>query len=201
MSNISEESSSLILSNVPEGMDALILNETIEILEAGRPLVHIARDDLRMENMAELVKFYSPEVDVITFPTWDCLPYDRVSPNPDILARRMTALMSILNPSTKKQIIITTINAVTQRIPCQETVKNASFSANIGSTINIDGLTNYLAHNGYSRSSTVVEHGDFAIRGSIIDIFPPGNKRPVRIDLWGDEVDTIKLFASDLHQN
>lgn len=194
MSNISEESSSLILSNVPEGMDALILNETIEIIEAGRPLVHIARDDLRMENMAELVKFYSPEVDVITFPTWDCLPYDRVSPNPDILARRMTALMSILNPSTKKQIIITTINAVTQRIPCQETVKNASFNANIGSTINIDGLTNYLAHNGYSRSSTVVEHGDFAIRGSIIDIFPPGNKRPVRIDLWGDEVDTIKLF-------
>jgi transcription-repair coupling factor (superfamily II helicase) len=194
VSNISEESSSIILSNVPEGMDALILNETIEILEAGRPLVHIARDDLRMENMAELVKFYSPEVDVITFPTWDCLPYDRVSPNPDILARRMTALMSILNPSTKKQIIITTINAVTQRIPCQETVKNASFNANIGSTINIDGLTNYLAHNGYSRSSTVVEHGDFAIRGSIIDIFPPGNKRPVRIDLWGDEVDTIKLF-------
>jgi len=194
VNNISEENTSLTLSNVPEGMDALIIAEIANSVNANRPLMHIARDDLRMENIAELVQFYFPEANVITFPAWDCLPYDRVSPNPDILARRMTALMNILNPTDKKQIIISTINAVTQHIPCKEIIKNASFTAKIGSTINIDNLTNYLTHNGYSRSSTVVDHGDYAIRGSIIDIFPPGNKKPVRIDLWGDEVDTIKLF-------
>ncbi|MDG1021571.1 MAG: CarD family transcriptional regulator, partial [Emcibacteraceae bacterium] len=194
MNDISEENTSLTLSNVPEGMDALIIAEIANSVNANRPLMHIARDDLRMENIAELVQFYFPEANVITFPAWDCLPYDRVSPNPDILARRMTALMNILNPTDKKQIIISTINAVTQHIPCKEIIKNASFTAKIGSTINIDNLTNYLTHNGYSRSSTVVDHGDYAIRGSIIDIFPPGNKKPVRIDLWGDEVDTIKLF-------
>ena len=194
MNDISEENTSLTLSNVPEGMDALIIAEIANSVNANRPLMHIARDYLRMENIAELVQFYFPEANVITFPAWDCLPYDRVSPNPDILARRMTALMNILNPTDKKQIIISTINAVTQHIPCKEIIKNASFTAKIGSTINIDNLTNYLTHNGYSRSSTVVDHGDYAIRGSIIDIFPPGNKKPVRIDLWGDEVDTIKLF-------
>lgn len=194
MTKITEENKSLVLSNVPEGMDALIISDIMSSEVLDRPLLHIARDDLRMENMAELVKFYIPEANVITFPAWDCLPYDRVSPNPDILARRMTALMDILNPSSKKQIIITTINAATQRIPKKETVKNSIFETKVGKTINIDELTNYLAHNGYSRSSTVVDHGDFAIRGSIIDIFPPGNKKPVRIDLWGDEVDTIKSF-------
>nr|WP_250646677.1 transcription-repair coupling factor [Pseudemcibacter aquimaris] len=191
---MSEEEVPLILSNVPEGMDALVIADMVASLESDRATLHIARDDMRMENMAELIRFYLPDVNVITFPAWDCLPYDRVSPNPDVLAKRMTALTDILSSGQKKQIIITTINAVTQRIPATDTVKEATFKTKVGKTLNIDKLSHYLSHNGYSRSSTVVDHGDYAIRGSIIDIFPPGNKKPVRIDLWGDEVDTIKYF-------
>ena len=107
MSNLFTEKNSLILSNVPEGMDALVIAESVKGNSDNIPLLHIARDDQRMENMAELVSFYIPEAEVITFPSWDCLPYDRVSPSPDILASRMTGLIKILNPSNKKQIIIT----------------------------------------------------------------------------------------------
>ncbi|MBT5074142.1 MAG: transcription-repair coupling factor [Kordiimonadaceae bacterium] len=174
-------------------MDALVLCETAKELENGQSILHIARDDIRMENMAELAAYFAPDVEVITFPAWDCLPYDRVSPNPDILARRMTSLIKIISAS-KKQIIISTINAVTQLIPARDTVKSAGFKANVGDDLDINALTDYLSHNGYSRASTVVDHGDFAIRGNIIDIFPPGSKKPLRIDLWGDEIDTIKIF-------
>ncbi|MEZ5757141.1 MAG: transcription-repair coupling factor [Emcibacteraceae bacterium] len=183
----------LILSNVPEGMDAQLLAEAANEIGENQSILHIARDDMRMENMAELIAFFNPQAEIITFPAWDCLPYDRVSPNPDILARRMTSLIKILN-QTKKQIIITTINAITQRIPTRKTLKDTSFKASVGERLNTDVLNNYLTHNGYSRASTVVDHGDYAIRGNIIDIFPSASENPLRIDLWGDEIDTIKIF-------
>ena len=192
MTHITSATKSLILSNVPEGMDALVLSQEAAGMGKGQ-ILHIARDDIRMDNIAELISYFQPNLDVITFPAWDCLPYDRVSPNQDILARRMTSLIKILNPE-KTQVIISTINAVTQRIPAKETIQNASFNSSVGDVLDTKGLTNYLSHNGYTRASTVVDPGDYAIRGSIIDIFPPGVEKPVRIDLWGDEIDTIKVF-------
>lgn len=194
MSNLFTEKNSLILSNVPEGMDALVIAESVKGNSDNIPLLHIARDDQRMENMAELVSFYIPEAEVITFPSWDCLPYDRVSPSPDILASRMTGLIKILNPSNKKQIIISSINAVTQKIPSAKILKNSSFKATVGEQLKSEQLSNFFSYNGYSRASTVVDHGDYAIRGNIIDIFPPGAKKPFRLDLWGDEVDSIRIF-------
>ncbi|MCP5382209.1 MAG: transcription-repair coupling factor [Kordiimonadaceae bacterium] len=174
-------------------MDAQLLADAANELSENQAILHIARDDMRMENMAELIAFFNPQAEIITFPAWDCLPYDRVSPNPDILARRMTSLIKILNP-TKKQIIITTINAVTQRIPTRKTLKDTSFKASVGEKLDTEVLNNYLTHNGYSRASTVVDHGDYAIRGNIIDIFPSASENPLRLDLWGDEIDTIKIF-------
>ncbi len=193
MTPLEQEEVPLTLSNVPEGMDALILAKKIAESDFGRPILHIARDDLRMENIAELIQFFAPKAEVITFPAWDCLPYDRISPNPDILSRRMTCLYKIAQ-SHKKQILISTISAVTQRIPTKKSVLNAGFSAVVGENLNIEKLTEYLSHSGYSRASTVIDQGDFAVRGNIIDIFPPGFENPVRLDLWGDEIDTIKTF-------
>lgn len=193
MINLEQSNIPLILSNAPEGMDALIIGQTAQAMEDGKTLLHIARDDMRMENIADLLEFFAPDIEVVTFPAWDCLPYDRVSPNTDILARRMMTLFKIIK-SDKKQIIISTINAVTQKIPAKEAIKSASFNANVGHSLDIEALSIYLSHNGYARSSTVIDQGDYAIRGNIIDIYPPGLKMPVRIDLWGDEIDTIKNF-------
>ena len=184
----------LQIASTPEGMDALFIAQTLN--DKGGTLLHIARDDHRMSNLSDLVAFFAPDTEILTFPAWDCLPYDRVSPNPDISAQRMTTLSKLAagNLSDEKRLIITTINAVTQRVPERDTVKDLSFSAKTGDQIDVEDLSAYLTRNGYVRSSTVVEHGDFAIRGGLIDIFPSGQDQPVRIDLWGDTIDVIREF-------
>ncbi|MCF8475207.1 MAG: transcription-repair coupling factor [Emcibacter sp.] len=184
----------LQIANAPEGIDALFV---ADILSCDvKVMLHIALDDHRMSNMADLISFFAPDIEIITFPAWDCLPYDRVSPNPDISAQRMTALCRLASnfDPLKRYLVVTTISAITQMIPEQSMLKNLSFFLKIGDQVNMDKLTAYLSRNGYARSSTVMEHGDFAIRGSLIDIFPSGQDMPVRIDLWGDTIDVMRLF-------
>ncbi len=192
----------LQIAGAPEGMDALFIAQALDhimdhIMDSGPGvMLHIARDDHRMSNFAELVAYFSPETEILTFPAWDCLPYDRVSPNPEISARRMITLHRLAttkNP-TKRRLVVTTINAVTQRVPARDIFKDLSFSARCGDSVNLDKLVAFLMRNGYARSSTVMEHGDFAIRGGLIDIFPSGQERPIRIDLWGDTIEVMRLF-------
>ena len=186
----------LQIAQTPEGMDALYLTQLLCEAEGGpETILHIARDDHRMSNIAELVHFYAPDVEVLSFPAWDCLPYDRVSPNPDISAQRMTTLHQLTKESRgRKRLVITTVNGASQKIPERDTLRGLSFSAKTGDRIDLEQLTAFLSRNGYSRSSTVMEHGDFAIRGGLIDIFPSGQEDPVRIDLWGDTIESIRAF-------
>ena len=184
----------LAITQAPEGMDALFIAQVLNAAKSD--MLHIARDDHHMQNFADLVAFFSPKTEILIFPAWDCLPYDRVSPNPDISARRMTTLNKLVSPvaSAKNRLVITTINAVTQMVPERDSLKNLSFSAQAGDQIDVEHLTFFLTRNGYARSSTVMEHGDFAIRGGLIDIYPSDLDRPVRIDLWGDTIEAIRLF-------
>lgn len=183
----------LQVAGAPEGMDALFLARVLNARSG--TILHIARDDHRMSNLADLVAFFAPDTEILTFPAWDCLPYDRVSPNPGISTRRMTTLSRLVaNGPSRKKIIITTINAATQMIPGQDSLKNLSFSARTGDQIDVEKMTAFLTRNGYARASTVMEHGDFAIRGGLIDIFPSGQENPVRIDLWGDTIEVMRLF-------
>ncbi|PCI32221.1 MAG: transcription-repair coupling factor [Alphaproteobacteria bacterium] len=181
-------------------MDALFLAQLLnpgKSSEGPNTLLHIARDDHRMSNLADLVAFFSPETEILTFPAWDCLPYDRVSPNPDISASRMATLSRLVwdpAPTTTKRLVLTTINAATQMIPERDSLRNLSFSAKVGDQLDVEKMAAFLSRNGYARSSTVMEHGDFAIRGGLIDIFPAGQETPVRIDLWGDTIDVIRRF-------
>jgi len=186
----------LLLSHVPEGYDAMLLAQLLE--ECGQNLhLHIARDGTRLANMAELVGYFAPEVEVLRFPSWDCLPYDRISPHQDIVAERMTTLSRLArleSSSAQKTLVIATIGSASQRVPERAVMQNVSFSAKPGDQIDLEELTRFLSTNGYSRASTVMEHGDFAIRGGLVDIFPPGYDNPLRIDLFGDEIDVIREF-------
>ncbi len=187
----------LVIAQSPEGRDALFI---AQILNASNTkegdMLHIARDDQRLHNFADLVAFFSPKTEILIFPAWDCLPYDRVSPNPNISAQRMTTLSKLAAPPPpgRKRLIITTINAAAQMIPERDSLKNLSFCAMVGDQIDVAHLTAFLIRNGYARSSTVMEHGDFAIRGGLIDIFPSGHDSPVRIDLWGDVIESMRQF-------
>ncbi len=180
------------MGGAPEGFDAqLVLRE---LHAHGQPVVHIARDDKRMSAMAEALAFFAPDVPVIKFPAWDCLPYDRVSPNVDVAAARMATLAALVHNMPKGFVLLTTMNAATQRIPARHVLKEAAFRAEVGQRVDEAALRNFLVRMGFTQAPTVMEPGDYAIRGGIIDIFPPGHALPVRLDLFGDVLDGARRF-------
>ena len=180
------------IAGAPEGLDAWLLADLAA--QAAGGVLHIARDDARMAMMADSVRFFAPGLDLVLLPAWDCLPYDRVSPNPEISARRMAGLSRLARAATGPRLVITTVNAALQRVPDIETVKAASFKAEAGARIDEAELSAYLARNGYSRTGTVMEPGEYAIRGGLIDIFPPGSDEPIRLDLFGDTLESLRRF-------
>jgi transcription-repair coupling factor (superfamily II helicase) len=182
----------LLLGGAPEGFDAELIRR--EVAKTGAPVIHVARDDKRLEAMRNALAFFAPDLVVLTLPGWDCLPYDRVSPNPDIVALRMATLAGLVQGVPGPFVLLTTLNAAMQRLPSRETVGTSSFVAEVGRQVNEEALRGYLARMGYSPSPTVTDHGDFAVRGGIIDIFPPGNAEPVRLDLFGDVLDGLRHF-------
>lgn len=181
----------ITLGGAPEGLDALLL---VKELERGRPVLHVARDDKRAEAMRAALAVWAPEVAVLEFPAWDCLPYDRVSPNPEICSRRMATLAALAEELSGAFVVLTTLNAVTQRIPAREIVRASSFRAVVGDRVDEARLKTFLARMGFTPVSTVTEPGDYAIRGGIVDIFPPGPGGPVRLDFFGDVLDGARRF-------
>lgn len=202
MQNILAEQSETprnIIHGAPEGQDARILADKARALMADDGvLVHVALDDTRMETLEALLRFFAPDVQVLNFPAWDCLPYDRVSPHAEIVARRVSTLASLLRWDTEKEryprILLTTVNAILQKTMPRTALEGSSLSASQGMRLDQDKLLGFLTHNGYQRTETVREAGEFAIRGSIIDLFPPGYTAPMRLDLFGDDIETIREF-------
>ncbi|VCU58618.1 Transcription-repair coupling factor [Tritonibacter mobilis] len=183
---------SVVMGGAPEGFDARLVLK--EMARGGKPVLHIARDDKRLEAMRSALRFFAPDVPVVIFPGWDCLPYDRVSPNADISAARMATLAALVHGLPQQFILLTTLNAAMQRVPAREVLKEAAFSARVNSRIDEDALRKFLVRMGFSQSPTVMEPGDYAVRGGIIDIFPPGESGPVRLDLFGDTLDGARRF-------
>jgi transcription-repair coupling factor (superfamily II helicase) len=182
----------ITVGGAPEGFDAKLV--LAEAAKSGRPVCHIARDDKRLAAMQAALAFFAPDMPVITFPGWDCLPYDRVSPNADISAARMATLAALTHVMPSQFVLLTTLNAATQRVPARALLREAAFTARVGSRVDETALRQFLVRMGFSQSPTVMEPGDYAIRGGIIDIFPPGEGGPVRLDLFGDMLDGARRF-------
>ncbi|WP_116131891.1 transcription-repair coupling factor [Tropicimonas sp. IMCC34043] len=181
----------IIAGGAPEGFDGWLLARE---LEKGAAVVHVARDDKRLAAMREALAFFAPNAVVLDFPGWDCLPYDRVSPNPDVSAARMATLAALAAGVPGPFVLLTTLNAATQRVPARAVLRESAFSARVGHRIDEAGLRQFLARMGFSQAPTVTEPGDYAVRGGIIDIFPPGHAGPVRLDLFGDVLDGARRF-------
>ncbi|MDO5643971.1 MAG: transcription-repair coupling factor, partial [Paracoccus sp. (in: a-proteobacteria)] len=181
----------ITLSGAPEGYDAALLAR-----EAARgPVIHIARDDRRAEAMREGLRFFAPELPVLEFPAWDTTPYDRVSPAAEVMAARMSTLAALAHQAVPGSfVLLTTLNAAIQRVPPRAVLQSASFTARTGHRMDEAGLRAWLARMGFSQAPTVTEPGDYAIRGGIIDIWPPGPAGPIRLDLFGDLLESTRRF-------
>jgi len=184
---------------VPEGVDALLLVRRLG--ETLGPVLHIARDDTRLAALAEGVEFFGPEVEVVQFPAWDCLPYDRVSPNGGIIAERIAALSRLQAAPGKKRIVLTTVNAALQRVVARQTLVGAGMVLAVGETMPPGDLAACLDADGYNRVGTVMEPGEYSVRGGILDVFPAGEAAPVRVDFFGDEIETIKRFDPETQRS
>lgn len=177
--------------HVPFAAQALVLCE----LARRGPVVHISVQDKDCENLAMLCRFLAPEIPLYILPAWDTLPYDRVSPSAALQSQRLGTLSALTRATgTMPYILLTTLNAATQLLPPRELVSRAHFHVKRGSTLNHDALMQFLGDNGYSRTGKVMEAGEFAVRGSLIDLFPSGAEDAIRIDLFGDEVESLRRF-------
>lgn len=166
------------------------------LLRSGaQQILHVVRDDARMARVEEGIRFFLPEVEVLTFPAWDCLPYDRVSPNHAIISQRMETLARLAEEQQPRQLILlTTVNALLQRVLSRQLVQQSLYHASAGQELDRERLTQFLVTNGYTRVGKVMEQGEFALRGSIMDIFAPGSEEAYRLDFFGETLESIRVF-------
>src|SRR6056297_2183648 len=182
----------ITMGGAPEGFDARLVLAEAE--KHGGAVCHVARDDRRLAQMRDALRIFAPDMPVFLFPGWDCLPYDRVSPNPDISAARMATLAALTHAMPAQYVLLSTMTAATQKIPARAVLKDAAFTARVGNRVNEEALKAFLTRMGFSQAPTVMEPGDYAVRGGIIDIYPPGEGGPVRLDLFGDVLDGVRRF-------
>jgi transcription-repair coupling factor (superfamily II helicase) len=187
------------LTGVPEGYDGQVLGLLADEASAqqGKPaaILHVARDDRRLEQLEAALAFFSPKTRVVAFPAWDTVPYDRIGPNADIIARRITAL-TVLAAAARKEptVVLTTVNAILQRLPSRDFIKRAIKQIAPGQRVDRSQLIERLTLAGFQRTGTVMEPGEFAVRGSLVDLFPPGRPSPVRLDFFGDTLESLRSF-------
>ncbi len=183
----------------PEGVDALVLVRRVG--EHDGTVLHVARDDTRLAALAEQIAFFGPEIEVVAFPAWDCLPYDRVSPNAGIIADRIAALSRLQASPGAKRIVLTTANAALQKLPPRSALAGAGMRLAKGDAVSVADIAAFLEADGYRHTGTVMEAGEFSRRGGILDVFPAGAAAPVRIDLFGDEIESIRRFDPETQRS
>ncbi|MCA8926984.1 MAG: transcription-repair coupling factor [Alphaproteobacteria bacterium] len=181
----------LTLAGAPEGADARWLAHALA--DPHMPCVlAVALDEEKALRLLAGVRFFAPKADTLFLPAWDCLPYDRSSPQADVLSARIATLGRLVERPPR--LLVTTVNALVQRVPPRAFFENARFQAQKGGRLDLEALTAFLNANGYNRTDTVMEPGEYAVRGGLIDLFPPAEDQPLRLDLFGDEIETIRHF-------
>ncbi len=198
-----------VLSHVPDGFDAFVTADLVRALSRSAPerpvvLTHIAREGQRAQAFRDALAFAAPDIEILDFPAWDCQPYDRVSPQATIEARRMTVLSRLARSKSsadRPRILSTTVSAITQRVPPRSVVAKESFSAAPGNAVATDELVAWLETNGFLRSGTVHDTGEYAVRGGIVDLFAPGMPQPVRLDFFGHTLESIRSFDPETQRS
>ncbi|MFB2566233.1 transcription-repair coupling factor [Rhizobium sp. IMFF44] len=183
----------MTIGHVPAGLEPFLI---AEMAKAGQPVAYVMSDGQHMADVEQMLGFIAPEIPVLTLPAWDCLPYDRVSPSSDTSARRLAALSGLIAHHRKPHaaIVLVTVNAMLQKVAPQDIIESLAFSARPGNQVRMDDIAARLERNGFDRVATVREVGEYAVRGGILDVFVPGTEEPVRLDFFGDTLESIRSF-------
>ncbi|MEL7706986.1 transcription-repair coupling factor [Citromicrobium bathyomarinum] len=192
LSRILSAKQPLTFANLARGSQPLVMADLARA--ADKRAVFVAPDDSAMRAVADAARYFAPELSVIEFPAWDCLPYDRASPALSISTQRLSALHRLQAEKGAPQLLVTTANAVVQRMLTPFRIREAVRELKPGVHIGHESLTQLLQKQGYSRTDTVIDAGEFAVRGSIFDIFPSGLEQGLRLDFFGDELESLRLF-------
>ncbi|RZM12280.1 MAG: transcription-repair coupling factor [Sphingomonas sp.] len=181
----------LTLAGVPTGFLPSLL---ADLARAAGRVVFVAPDEAAMRAIAATAPYFAAELEVVTFPAWDCLPYDRASPTLRGMAERVAALHRLQAKATKPQLVLTTANAATQRVLTPFRIRQLVATLAPGERIGRDDLATLLQANGYVRTDTVHDHGEYAVRGGLVDLFPSGEEQALRLDFFGDEIESVRRF-------
>jgi len=192
ISRITHAPRPLTLAGVPTGFLPWLMTDLARA--APRRAVFIATDEAEMRGVADTAHWFAPEVRVLTFPAWDCLPYDRASPSLRTTSERLATLSALQDKAAGPQLLVTTVNAASQRTLTPFRLRQLVARLAPGERIDRDDLAKLLQANGYVRSETVADAGDFAVRGSLVDLFPSGMDHAMRLDFFGDEIESVRTF-------
>ena len=182
----------LTLSGVPAGFLPSLLADLARA--ASTRAVFVAPDEAAMRAVAATAPFFAPDIEVVQFPAWDCLPYDRASPTLRVMAERVAALHRLQAKRKSPQLVVTTANAATQRVLTPFRIRQLVATLAPGERIGRDDLATLLQANGYVRTDTVHDQGEYAVRGGLVDLFPSGEENALRLDFFGDEIESVRSF-------
>lgn len=189
---IASATAPLTISRAADGFLPLLLADLARASD--KRLVYVATDDAAMQAVADAAPFFAPDLTVHRFPAWDCLPYDRAGPSMRVSADRLATLSALQAAPKRGELILTTVAAVTQRTLTPFRVRQLATTLGPGMRIDRDALAELLVSNGFSRVDTVADQGEFAVRGGLLDLFPAGEETGLRVDFFGDEIESIRRF-------
>jgi len=179
-----------IFASIPDGAEAFVLGPLL----GGKKTLYICATEAKAQRLIEQLTLVAPQANPLYFPAWDCLPYDRVSPGLDVMTQRIDVLTMLLEERQSPFCLVVSAAALLQRLPPRSALENQSLKLQSGQPLDREHLLGFLADKGYMRVDTVRENGEYAVRGGIIDFFPPGVSDPIRVDFFGDEVDSLRAF-------
>ena len=152
----------------------------------------ITTDTSASDSLEQELRFFSPTLPVLSFPDWETLPYDRFSPHQDIISQRLRTLFQL--PQVTQGILVVPMTTLLHRLPPRSFLGGSVLMLELGQRLDIERMRLDLDSAGYRCVDTVYEHGDYAVRGALLDLFPMGSKLPYRIDLFDDEIETLRTF-------
>ncbi|WP_173931852.1 transcription-repair coupling factor [Chelativorans sp. Marseille-P2723] len=187
---------SVIVDGVADGYEAFALAQLSSEIAPDGPMIFVVRDGQRLPLIGDVLRFAAPGLPLLELPAWDCLPYDRVSPGADAAARRLDALaaMAALQKNPHRALVLVSANALIQRMPPASSIAAQGFRARPGNQVDMEELTARLEKSGFERVPTVRDIGQYAVRGGILDLFAPGWEEAVRLDFFGDTLESIRAF-------